>query len=206
MATFISIHIKSDDKDKVIDILKKLSNISELTKAHNLQELDSVIIIGENSDPTYLAITGVKKGWITVHVNSFKKMHLWLKTISQDLNTIAINIAAQTTSDVYYFLMYDNGSLRREIEIYYGDLENAIDRGDKFAFENKTLVPEDDDDYENLFDLDTLNEYCIELGFALFDEEVDNYEAFEEYLILKSKRIGKTITDLIKGKPWWKFW
>jgi hypothetical protein len=62
-----------------------------------------------------------------------------------------------------------------------------------------------DEDYENLFDRESLEQYCKELGFDLF---YDNQPEF--YYILKNQKLGKTINDFAasgsKIKPWWKFW
>lgn len=127
-------------------------------------------MLDENANPNFIAISDVQNDWISVQLNSFKKLHDWAKKISKELNTIVVQVVGQTASDAYYFLMYDKGNLRREIEIYYGELDNIIDKGEKFPFEKSSLVPLNDDDYENLFDRDTLEQYCKELGFDLFSD------------------------------------
>ena len=92
-----------------------------------------------------------------------------------------------------------------EIEIYHGDFDNIIDKGEKFSFEKPSLIPACDEDYENLFDRDTLEQYCKEFGFDLFYDEPPDY-----YYILKNQKLGKTINEYAasykKTKPWWKFW
>jgi len=190
MATFISFHIKSDNRIHITKILQELSDVNQLIQDNYPEDFDESILFDDNTDPTYIVIGNVQNGWTTVQINSFKKLHNWTKKISQELNTIAIQIIGQTVSDVYYFLMYDNGCLRREIEVYHGDFDNIIDKGEKFLFERSSLIPVNDEDYEYLFDRDTLEHYCKELGFDLFYDEPP-----EHYYILKKNSLGKTIKD-----------
>lgn len=205
MATFISLHIKSENRVQIAQLLQELSNIAEVYQGIYPKELDSSILLGDNTDPTFMAVGNVQNGWTTIHLNSFKKLHSWIETISKRLDTSVINIMGQSTSDIYYFLLYERGVLRREIEIYYGDLNNAIDKGEHFSFEKPSLIPVDDEDYENIFDMDSIERYCKEFGFDLFSEHEPDF-----YIILKHRKIGKTVRNYVSShltkKPWWKFW
>lgn len=205
MSTFISFHIKSENRIHIVKILQELGHIDEMTHGAYPNELDNNILIGEQADPAYMAVGNTQNGWTTVHLNSFKKLHTWAKKISKELDTSFIQISGQTTSDVYYFLLYEKGVLRREIEIYHGDFDHIIDKGEKFSFEASSLVPVNDDDYKNLFDRDTLERYCKEFGFDLFSEAEPEF-----YFILKAKKLGRTIKEYadqyLNPKPWWKFW
>ena len=205
MATFTSLHIQSDNRAHIAKILQELSDINEMTHGSYPKELDENLLFDENADPSYMAIGNVQNGWTTVQINSFKKLHKWAAKISKELNTSVIQIIGQTTSDVYYFLMYDKGNLRREIEIYHGDFDNAIDIGEKFSFEKPSLIPQSDEDYQNLFDRDSLEQYCKKFGFDLFYDVQPDF-----YLILRNRKIGKTLKEYAasysKTKPWWKFW
>ena len=205
MATFISLHIKSDNRIHIAKILQELSDVNQMTIGAYPKELDENILLDDKANPTYIAIGNVQNGWTTVQINSFKKLHNWTEKISKELDTTVIQVMGQTASDVYYFLMYDKGNMRREIEIYHGDFDNIIDIGEKFPFEKPSLVPANDEDYKHLFDRDTLELYCQEFGFDLFyDEPPDNY------YILKNQNSSKTLNRHVgfyeKTKPWWKIW
>ena len=176
-----------------------------MTTGEYPKELDENILLDDKAYPTYMAIGNVQNGWTTVQINSFKKLHDWTRKISKELDTTGIQIMGQTASEVYYFLIYEKGNMRREIEIYHGDFDNIIDEGTKFPFEKPSLVPINDEDYEDLFDNDTLEQYCKEFGFDLFYDEPPEY-----YYILRNQKIGRTISDYVsshkKEKPWWKLW
>jgi len=205
MATFISLQIKSDNRAHIAKLLQELSDINEMTHGSYPKELDENLLLDENADPSYITIGNVQNGWTTIQINSFKKLHKWVEKISKELSTSVIQIMGQTASDVYYFLMYDKGILRREIEIYRGDFDNTIDIGEKFSFEKPPLIPQSDEDYQNLFDRDSLEQYCKEFGFDLFYDVQPDF-----YFILRNRKIGKTLkkyaTSYSKTKPWWKFW
>lgn len=205
MATFISLHIKSGNRIRITELLQELSEIIEIAQGPYPKELNSNILLDDASGPTFMAVGHTDNGWTAVHLNSFKKLHDWAEAIAKALNTTVIQIIGQTVSDVYYFLMYEKGLLRREIEVYHGDMENLTDRGEKFRFERTSLVPVSDEDYENLFDRDTLEAYCKEIGFDLFSEVEPEF-----YYILRRPELGKTIKEyaatFTPKKPWWKFW
>src|SRR5882724_9446269 len=135
MATFISFHIKTENRFHIAKCLQELSGATEMTHGIYPKELDNSILLDDKADPTFIAIGNVQNGWTSVQLNSFKKLHNWAEKISKELDTTFIHIIGQTGSDVYYFLMYDKGVLLREIEIYYGDFDNTTDKGEKFSFE-----------------------------------------------------------------------
>lgn len=204
MATFLSLHIKSDKQGHILKILQNLSDADEMIYDSYPKELDDNIVLNENEYPSYLAISNSENGWTHVHINSFKKLYDWCERISNELNTSCIQVMGQTVTDAYYFLMYENGVFRREIDIYHGDLDNIIDKGEKFAFEKDSLIGSGED-FENVFDRDMLEFYCKELGFNLVDNNSNSL-----YFIMKKIKAGKTINDFInsytRSKPWWKFW
>ena len=185
--------------------MQELSSVDEMTSGIYPKELDHNILLSDKTDPTFIAIGNTQNGWTSVQLNSFKKLHNWAQKISKELNTTFIHIIGQTASDVYYFLVYERGLLRREIEIYYGDLDNTTDKGEKFSFEKPSLIPASDEDYENIFDRDTLEQYCKAFGFDLFYQD-----EYDSYYILRKKVLGKTIREYAasynKPKPWWRFW
>lgn len=205
MATFLSLHIKSDNRMHVAKILQELSNVNQMTYGDLSDKYGKNLLFDENADPNYMLISDVQNNWINVHINSFKKLHKWVEVISKELDTSVIQIMGQTVSDVYYFLMYTKGVLVREIEVYHGDFENMVDVGERFNFQKTSFIPLNDEDWTDLFDRETLEKYCKELGFDLFHE--NNQEPF---FILEKTKIGKIFKKNLfvnEGiKPWWKFW
>lgn len=169
-------------------------------------EFHNSILMDENALPSFMLVENVNNGWTGVKLNSFNRLHPWMEQISRELDTTAIHIIGQTVSDVYYFQVYEKGVLRRNIEIYHGDYDQSIDEGNKFPFEKASLIPQDDD-WENFdaFDIDTIQAYCKQFGFDIFNESEPGH-----YIILKKKDIGDTIQKYMRrgarSKPWWKFW
>ena len=203
MGTFLSIHIKSNNQSQITKLLQELSDADDMTNGLYPKDFYENIIPNENAAPTYLVVSNAENGWIHVDINSFKKLHKWLEQISKELNTSVIQILGQTVSDAYYFLMYENGVLRREIDIYHGDFEITTDIGEKFSFEKKSLIPENEEDYDNLFDIDSIAEYCSALGFDLFHDRSQ-----ESFFVLRKETSHKTLKQItsLSNKPWWKFW
>ena len=210
MSTFICLQIQSENRAQIADILQKLSGATEITTGPYPSEHYDNTLIGENDGPSFICVGGTRNGWTLVELNSFNKLHTWVAHLSKELNSTVIQLIAQTTSDVYYFLAYEKGVFRREIEVYHGDYDQTIDKGAKYPFENPNLVPQEDDDEDfEPFDIDTLEAYCRQFGFELMEDDRE-----KQYIILKKKIIGYTIKDSMKyrrrpvgnGKPWWKFW
>jgi hypothetical protein len=107
MGAFISLHIKSDNRIHIAKLLQELSDINQMTHGTYPTGLYENILFDDKADPTYMTIGNVQNCWTTVQINSFKKLHNWVETLSKELDTAAIQIMGQTVSDVYYFLMYD---------------------------------------------------------------------------------------------------
>ena len=175
MGTFLSFHIKTKDRDNLINLLKELSRTKEKGLEIFPEYMYDNMLLNENADPNILAITSTNNGWISVHHNAFEKLHQWGEFISKMLNTTFIQIIGQTTSDAYCFLMYESGNIRREIEVVNGEV--LLDKGEKFSFEKEPLLTDDFEAADNFFDIHTLEEYCKEFDLDL------NYEC-EQYTVL----------------------
>ncbi len=205
MSTFLSLHIKSSDQHKVIELLKELSGTQLINNGAYPKDFDDNMLVDENADPSYLLVHEPANGWIYVDINSFKTLYDYCEKISATLNTQVIQIMGQTNSDAYYFSSYDQGVLKREINVFHGDYDLTVDKGSKFHFE-KDLIPADEDDYEDIFDMDALEIYCREFGFELLYDP----SASSNYSILRKKNSGATVKEYVAkyttSKPWWKFW
>jgi len=200
MGTFLSFHIKTKDRDNLIHLLKVLSGTKEKVTDTFPEYMYDSISLNENSDPSILAITLNKDGWISVHHNTFQKLHHWGEFISKTLNTTFIQIIGQTTSDAYYFLLYEGGNIRREIEVMNSEV--SLDKGQKFSFEKEPLLNDNFEDPENSFDIDSLEEYCKEFDLDL------NFEC-DQYTILTITTNEPANEDEDKDankKAWWKLW
>ena len=181
MGSFLSFHVKNNDKNNLALLLKELSCtnvISENTFPDYLYDDESSF---SASEPSVLAIIQKVNGWISVYHNTFEKLSHWGAFISKTLNTTFIQIIGQTTSDYYYFAMFEKGELRREIETNSMDCEVLCDKGEKFTFEKEPLLIFDDPGH--FFDMDTLEDYCRH-----FDLDI-TLESSDQYLILSKKTI-----------------
>jgi hypothetical protein len=211
MSTFLSFHIKTKaERENLTQLLKELSGIKGRTEGVYPEYMYENISLDENADPGMLAIAESKNGWINIYHNSFQKLHQWGAFISKILNTSFIQIAGQTSSEAYYFLLYEKGALRREIEIMSMDAEVINDKGEKFPFEKEVFFADDSEDF---FDMSSLEEYCTLFGLDINSEPAGHY-------IILSKTIPETVKEVkdkpsddkpVVGqtsikKPWWKPW
>lgn len=196
MSTFLHFHIKGSNTEALVSIIKTFSDFSLTEQTHFPDDISDNYLTSEDDDPTYLVIGESKDGWTTVYHNSFKKLNHWGQEISKTLGTTFIQIIGQTTSDAYYFSLFEKGDLLREIEVLSSEGEILIDNGEKFSFEKPVLLTDDFEDPDNFFDMDTLEMYCKNFG-------LDILGMFEEpqpgnYLVLKRNK------SEVK-KSWWKF-
>lgn len=202
MSTFISFYVKSRKREELLNILKRFSSYKIATQSEFPTEIQD-ILSSEESHATCLVIVESGSEWTTVYSNSFKRLRNWGEIISQELDTTFIQTMGQTTSDVYYFLMYEKGKLIREIEVFSGEGEVQIDKGEKFSFEKAPLLSDDSDDSDNFFDMDTLQHYCSQFG-------LDISKMFEEpqgdYIVLKRMIDNSKSESATDKKHWWKIW
>ncbi len=193
MSTFLNFFVKISGTDQLIDVLKKFSDF-DLSHESQFPQGYYHNYLSEDADPEYLIIERGNDGWLIVYHNSFKKLYDWGREISNSLDTSFIQIIGQTTSDVYYFSLFEKGVLRREIEVLASEGEILIDKGSKFPFEKSTLLSDDADDSNGFFDMDTLEVYCMNFGLDING-------------IFESSKNGYTVLKQSKQKKvWWKIW
>jgi hypothetical protein len=208
MSTILNFHLKTPDPTRVASALKKLTGIEHVIQGEYPVNFHKYILNDINAIPNCLVIGRNGNDWTTVGVNSFMKLHEWGKQLSEELKTQFVQTSAQNTSDAYYFLMYENGQLKREIEVNIGDEENMIDNGEKLPFEAPIIhrIVDNEEDCV-FFDWDALEQYCQNLGFEFLPNDEGN-----EFYILKADKLGITMDEVIDAriknsqKPWWKFW
>jgi hypothetical protein len=166
MGSFLSFHIKTNDKENLIFLLKELAGgVKEISQTSFPEYLYDDESSFSASEPGMLAITEKNNGWISVYHNTFAKLSHWGEFLSKTFNTVFIQITGQENSDYYYFSLYDKGELQREIETNSMDCEIIIDSGKKFSFEKQPLMIFDDP--EHSFDMDTLESYCSHFGLDI---------------------------------------
>ena len=206
MSTWTEFYIQNTEKNKVVEKLKSLTSIQASTVGIFPKDFHSSYLLDENPIPDYLIIGNTQPDWIRVIHNSLKKINNWGEVLSRAFETKVIMTMAQSVSDGYYFALYDNGNLVREIEICYGDGTEMVNYGTKFDFEGpepgKKLKYED----EYIFDFDSIEEYCRQFGLII---QLD--ENSVTWTILKGNSRRKRVTDFLQEltepkKPWWKIW
>ena len=109
MSTITAVYIKAQDKEPIISALKKLTGLKSVTEEAFSANIRIHYILGENASPTWLAIRNTQPGWITIYHNTIGKLTGWGNELSKKLDTILIIMAAQTTSDYYYFCLFEKG-------------------------------------------------------------------------------------------------
>jgi hypothetical protein len=208
MSSLLYFHLKTSEVNNVVTALKNLTGIQQAEKGEFPINFHREILQNIDTDPNYLVVFANGSEWTTVAINSFKKLHKWGEQLSAELKTVFVQTTAQNTSDAYYFLMYDKGQLKREIEVNHGYEEDIVDLGEKLPFEHEVIhqVADDEDDCI-FFDWDTLEYYCKQLGFQFIPDDEGNY-----FHTLKVDTIGLTMDAYHNqrvdnmNRPWWKFW
>lgn len=204
MATWTAFYVKTKDEESLTDKLKSLSGINNSIVSKFPPDHYGSFLVNE-VPPSYLVFTGTQPGWVTVVYNSAHKLTDWSIDISRQFNTQVIVTQAQSVSSYYYFALYEKGEKVRELEYCYSTDFEPTNFGNKFDFEGEEPGQKLDDDGEDsyLFDFDSIEKYCDHFGLII----QTNYHE-HEWTVLKSKRIGKTVSRAVRAmrKPWWKFW
>jgi len=204
MGTWAAFYVKTPDQLKLVEAIR--SAIPGITDVAQDQpgSLTNDITPSTNGDPDRLILSQTNPEWVTVFQNSFDDLGDLCTDLSRDLETSIIVTMAQTTSDYYYFALYDNGVNKREIEACYSDDSESINSGERFPFENAEPGEkvEYDEEESYLFDFESLEKYCKQFGFDMYvDPENSKWTLLQAHgyrSIVKNKGSNK--------KPWWKLW
>lgn len=204
MSTWISLFLKTPDKNKVVDRLKSLSGITASNEGEFPTDHFEHFLLDE-SLPNYLVIGSPQPDWVRVVYNSSHKLTDWCISLSKELETQVILTLAQSVSDYYYFAYYNKGVKLRELEFCYSTDFDEVNFGEKFDFENEQPGTKSEFDGEEsyLFDFENIEEYCGHFGIV-----VETEDSKATWTILKGPANGKTMKYLVKEdkKPWWKIW
>jgi hypothetical protein len=164
MSTFLSFHVKTTDRQNLCVLLCELSGLAQKGSGPFTVDYYERISNSTDGQPALLLVSEPQNGWIHVLYDNFGKLHFWGEFISRSMYTTFIQLMGQTTSDAYYFLQYINGDMRREIDVLVGDGLVLADEGEKYSFGQDPLFPDMDDESGTMFDFETLEMYCAQLG------------------------------------------
>jgi hypothetical protein len=208
MGTWTSLYVNTSDAEAVAGKIQSLSGIKKISTGKYPNDLQSRQLMSKEGTPDFLAIGHVQPGWVTVDHNSFAQLADWGTALSKELNCRVIVIIMQTTSDYYYFALYEEGKKLREIEVCYSTDFDEVDSGDKFSFEDKKagLPSKYGDSGAYLFDFDAVEKYCAHFGLNI---QAQNEEA--SWITLREDSGKMTVKEyvnknLLNKKPWWQFW
>lgn len=187
MEFIIHFHVKTDQQDKLVQLLYEYSGITPMSVIEATDDLLDMILADPEKDPTYYVINKGSEGWLNVEYNSFKRLHHLGKWLSEELNTIFLQTVYSSVNEYSYFLYYEVGEKKREIEGTGERPIPSINWGEPLEFENK----------ENdllMFDLDGIADYCRCLGIDISCLQNEEYsivlkaESNEESLMYHVER------------------
>lgn len=200
MSTFTGFYVKTDNIEKLIDILiHEMPQPTERTTGKFPNKFRD-LYLNECCDPDYLLIGKHQENWITIIHNSFSLLERKCSKLSHLLNTKVIVIIMQTTSDYYYYADYEQGEKIREIMKCYSDDSDELNYGEKYSFEDEEVGVKTKHGY--FFDWDAIEVYTEKNTLtSIFPEDAI------EWAILrpnsqKSKQIIQSKTS--EGKSIWK--
>jgi hypothetical protein len=211
MGTWTSFFVKTTDKAKLVEALRSaLPRITEVVEDQP-GSITNDIQPSTNSQPDRLVLAQTNPEWCVVFHNSFDKLDDLALGLSQDLDTSVIVTMAQSVSDYYYFALYSNGHNKREIEVCYSDDTEMVNTGERFHFENEE--PGEKEEYDGevsyLFGFDSLEQYCKQFGFNMY-EKPENFRwtllQNPKYKFAPKPTANTPKVTISNTKPWWKFW
>ena len=204
MATWTKFYVNTADVQGLTARLKSLSGIATATYSSFPKDHYASFLMGDPL-PSYLVFTATQPRWVTVVYNSAHKLPDWCKQLSSEFKTKVIITMAQSVSMYYYFALYENGELKRELEYCYSEDLEPVNFGEPLACEQgatlKVVQTEEADD--DSFDFDDIEKYCEHFGLTI----QRNYHEYE-WTVIKGKSTAKTTGQYLKSlqKPCWKFW
>ncbi|TXI91093.1 MAG: hypothetical protein E6Q36_00110 [Chryseobacterium sp.] len=160
MEFIIHFHVKTDQQDKLVQLLHEYSGITPMPVIEATDDLLDMIMADPETEPTYYVVNKGCDGWLNVEYNSFKRLHHLGKKLSAELDTVFLQTVYASVNQYSYFLYYEKGEKKREIEGISVSPDPSINWGELLAFESG----END---LSMFDLDSIADYCKRLGIDL---------------------------------------
>lgn len=211
MASWSVFYINTNDMEAVIAKIDSLSKALGESIRQSPEKYDRQIHL-EGQPSAQLNVSCLQDGWLTVTHYSSWKYNDWLEELSKTFNTKVIGTLAQSVSDYYYFVLYDHGSKKREIEVCYSDDSETVDSGEKFPFEGEQAGEYFEEDNAYLFDFDSIEKYCAHFGLTIGQDydsvkwtRIQNAAAAEWTKVVDMPGHTSAVGPK-KPKPWWKFW
>lgn len=140
------------DSKVVETIIQQYAGTAPAYEVNETDDLSEQILAEREAIPNYYVLNCCQENWLSVEVNSFKRLYELAELISGELKTVFIQTLYCTFGDYAYFLMYKDGKLVRELERWGEERELKVDKGDTFSFETGET---------EMFDLDIIAHYCL---------------------------------------------
>lgn len=165
MELLLHFHVNTTNREKLAYLLQQYSGISPISTRGLIQDIADFVLADIEAEPDYYVINQSAPHWQNVEFNSLIKLHRLGAFLSKNLNTVFIQTSYWKVKEYTYFLVYDKGRLRREIESTHDHLIPNINLGVPFEFEH----PDNEVKTETvqMFDLDSLADYSKHLGIDL---------------------------------------
>ncbi|GGH70203.1 hypothetical protein HNQ91_002963 [Filimonas zeae] len=167
-------HVKTIQGDKLLLLLQELTGIKESTLIKSAAIEKEDLLAGTDSEPDYLVVSQSAEDWYCIQHNSFKKLYSWGRVLSQELDTLFIQVAHRLDDGFCYFLAYERGQRLREIEATGLSEIPVLNGGTLFPFENPHADGISGYDIR-MFDRDFMVDYCIECGVDLHNLHLSYY-------------------------------
>ena len=194
MEFLLHFHIKSNQKDELIRLLENYSGISSIVTSERTDDLLDNILSDTDADPDYYVINCSSPSWYSVECNSFKKHHELGRLISEKLATLFVQTLYCSLGKYAYFLVYDKGSMIREIESTDESSIPRINRGIVLFFESKETDGERINDIR-MFDLDSIADYCLQIGI-----DISNLWCEHNSVVLRNREHDNVIYHVERDK------
>lgn len=194
MEFLLHFHVNSNQKSKLVKLLENYSGIRSVVTKRRTDDLLDNILADTNADPDYYVVNQSSRLWQSVECNSFKKLHNLGSLISKKLETIFIQTLYCSEGKYAYFLVYDRGSMTREIEGTGITPMPRINQGRVLPFETR----ERESGRANkirLFDLDSIADYCLQMGIDISNLHNEYYS-----VVLEGKRKGEVLYHIERDK------
>lgn len=177
MDFIIHFHIKTNQQDNLVQLLYDYSGITPMSVTEPTDDVLDMILADPEADPSYYIINKGCEGWLNVEYNSFKRLHHLGKRISEELNTVFLQTVYSSVNEYSYFLYYEKGEKKREIESAGTSKLVSINEGEPLAFES---LGND----LSMFDLDSIADYCKSMGIDLSCLQNEEYS-----IVLKAETV-----------------
>ncbi|WP_276484760.1 hypothetical protein [Paraflavitalea pollutisoli] len=157
----LSCYVKSQQREHLVDLVQRYSGCGSVIHNAAVPAAPETVLAAVNSPPSSYTINRYAE-WTVIEVNSFMHLHDLGKLLSKQLQTIFLQAFYCVVVEYAYLLLYENGTLIREIEAK--GCKEIPDRnfGQCLPFEQGEGMA--------FFDLDMIADYCQQLGIDISNQ------------------------------------